>query len=75
MRGGGDAEIVKRFGGNMKCPYLRRTEQVEQHTYDRNESESVTFEECKVVYFEAHTECIGDECAAWCDGKCHYNRN
>ena len=55
----------------MKCPYLRKMEQVEQHKYDREDGQ-VDFEECKVVYVEVHTECIGEECGAWEDGKCRY---
>ena len=55
----------------MKCPHLKKTEQVEEHTYARDDGQ-VDFEECKVVYVEGHTECIGCECGAWEDGKCRY---
>ena len=56
----------------MKCPYVLSEETVTQTSIEYNDDEQAK------VYLEvqhskpAMTNCIGKECGAFYDGRCHY---
>jgi hypothetical protein len=56
----------------MKCPYENDIEQVNQTSYDYNESGQNTFYEHKLFEHRTFVDCLKENCGAWQDGKCNY---
>lgn len=59
----------------MICPYIQKSlKQVTQTVHETDESYNE--KRTQVVILEEYTqmECKKDECGAWRDGRCTYNR-
>lgn len=79
-------ELIKRYsiylenrsgrGGNVICPYNRKSEICSKQYINDLVSEDTGIiksnNECYIVKFEL-MECPGEECGVWHNGKCNYN--
>jgi hypothetical protein len=53
----------------MKCPYNVSIE-TEQTVFEYDKFGFQVFQQ--TIVKSEMPDCIKEECAAWCDGKCHY---
>jgi hypothetical protein len=55
------------------CPYNFQIEQVNENIYEYNDDNLNTSYTHKLLEKHDRLPCIGEECGAFYDGRCHYN--
>lgn len=58
----------------MKCPYNRMVNEMQKYEYDYMPDGNVSKFTQNLFQNEIFQECIKEDCAAWYDGHCNYNR-
>ncbi|MBS5784077.1 MAG: hypothetical protein KID04_14540 [Clostridium sp.] len=56
-----------------QCPYNFGIKQVNQNVYEYDENNLNVFHSHKLIESHVRLPCIGEECGAFYDGRCHYN--
>lgn len=57
----------------MKCPYNSdQTVQINVNHYTFDENGNCTEHRHKLVERRDLMDCLREDCAAWCDGRCEY---